>query len=148
MPGGCLSASPVFVTAVYASPRATLRKFLWAKLTSLNPGSEHAWLLDGDFNTIFDSMDRMGGAHTQLGISRGIRNISMRVLEKGGELILSEPCVRRVENGVGNMLAFDRLRPLTTHHSLPPRVLLVLSMLFEIASSKLMIVTYKALLLG
>ncbi|KAL4281246.1 hypothetical protein GQ457_03G036790 [Hibiscus cannabinus] len=52
--------------------RATLRQFLWSKLTSLNPGSEHAWILGGDFNAIYDSVDRMGGARTRLGISRGM----------------------------------------------------------------------------
>ncbi|KAL4333154.1 hypothetical protein GQ457_07G014860 [Hibiscus cannabinus] len=38
---------PVFITAVYASPNATLRKYVWDQLFNLNPGTEHAWLWEG-----------------------------------------------------------------------------------------------------
>ncbi|KAL4280940.1 hypothetical protein GQ457_03G011290 [Hibiscus cannabinus] len=65
---------PVFITAVYASPNATLRKYVWDQLFNLNPGTEHAWLLGGDFNAIYDSMDRSGGSRSRLGISRGMAN--------------------------------------------------------------------------
>ncbi|KAK8691444.1 hypothetical protein V6N13_074955 [Hibiscus sabdariffa] len=113
-------------------------------------GSDHHPILlkagdNGDRNAV---RPFRGSADFSRGSGALIITYPPDLLHNGRELILSEPCVRRVENGVGKKLAFDRLRPLTTHPSLPPRVLLVLSMLFEIVSRLLMIVTYKALLLG
>ncbi|KAK8482867.1 hypothetical protein V6N12_012416 [Hibiscus sabdariffa] len=64
---------------VYASPNAALRKFVWNQLLNLDPGNEHAWLLGGDFNAIYDLVDRMRGAHSRLGISSGMASVVFNV---------------------------------------------------------------------
>ncbi|KAL4367798.1 hypothetical protein GQ457_05G016360 [Hibiscus cannabinus] len=65
---------PVFITAVYASPCASVRRFVWDKLRCLDPGPDHAWLLGGDFNAIYNSEDRMGGSRSRLGVSHAMKN--------------------------------------------------------------------------
>ncbi|KAK8650644.1 hypothetical protein V6N13_140274 [Hibiscus sabdariffa] len=67
------------VIHVYASPNAALRKFVWNQLLNLDPGNEHAWLLGGDFNAIYDLVDRMRGAHSRLGISSGMASVVFNV---------------------------------------------------------------------
>ncbi|KAJ4822368.1 hypothetical protein Tsubulata_014296 [Turnera subulata] len=47
-------------TAVYASPRASLRDSLWRDLHSLAGAMVDPWLLVGDFNVIVDSSERRG----------------------------------------------------------------------------------------
>lgn len=54
-------------TAVYGSPQAQLRKFLWQDLTALDPGITTPWLLSGDFNAIISSSERRGGSARILG---------------------------------------------------------------------------------
>ncbi|KAL4367315.1 hypothetical protein GQ457_05G009200 [Hibiscus cannabinus] len=66
------SEPPVFVSAIYASPNASLRRFIWSQLIALDPGSDNAWILGGDFNAIYDPEDRLGGARSRLGTSRGM----------------------------------------------------------------------------
>lgn len=52
-----------FFTAVYGSPQARYRKFLWDDLSFVSPPPGSAWLLAGDFNAITSAADRCGGAH-------------------------------------------------------------------------------------
>lgn len=54
-------------TAVYGSPQAKFRKFLWQDLMTLNPGHTEPWLLSGDFNAIVSSTERRGGSDRTLG---------------------------------------------------------------------------------
>ncbi|KAL4377944.1 hypothetical protein GQ457_02G018140 [Hibiscus cannabinus] len=47
---------------------------LFDKLRCLDLGPDHAWLLGGDFNAIYDSEDRMGGSRSRLGVSHAMTN--------------------------------------------------------------------------
>ncbi|KAL4385093.1 hypothetical protein GQ457_15G021360 [Hibiscus cannabinus] len=68
------SEPPVFVSAIYASPNVSLRRFIWSQLITLDPGSDNAWILGSDFNAIYAPEDRLGGARSKLDISRGMEN--------------------------------------------------------------------------
>ncbi|KAK9046398.1 hypothetical protein V6N11_052286 [Hibiscus sabdariffa] len=51
------------MTAVYASPCSSKRKFLWPHLATLNPDNNVPWLIGGDFNVILSGDERTGGAN-------------------------------------------------------------------------------------
>lgn len=48
-------------SAVYASPHEILRRGLWEFLTSLASCIEGPWVLAGDFNSILEDSERIGG---------------------------------------------------------------------------------------
>ncbi|CAN1129383.1 Putative ribonuclease H protein At1g65750 [Linum perenne] len=54
--------SSFFITAVYASPRATSRVLLWDALKRLAVGLNDPWVVIGDFNSVLSSGDRVGGS--------------------------------------------------------------------------------------
>ncbi|KAL4302657.1 hypothetical protein GQ457_10G023960 [Hibiscus cannabinus] len=56
-----------FLTAVYASPDARIRKDLWPQLAALNLSEAVPWVLGGDFNAIPESQDRLGGSRRRSG---------------------------------------------------------------------------------
>ncbi|KAL4341262.1 hypothetical protein GQ457_08G035530 [Hibiscus cannabinus] len=56
------SAHWVFFIVVYASPNATILNGLWFCLSNLKPGSDMAWVLGGDFNSIIRADERAGGS--------------------------------------------------------------------------------------
>ncbi|KAK8560397.1 hypothetical protein V6N13_082840 [Hibiscus sabdariffa] len=49
------------LTAVYASPTISWRKYLWDYLSSINPGPDFPWLLGGDFNATLRPDEQIGG---------------------------------------------------------------------------------------
>ncbi|CAL1353204.1 unnamed protein product [Linum trigynum] len=56
------SAQPWILTAVYASPRHNLQRFLWNSIFGSSEEIELPWLLTGDFNTIKDPSEQAGPA--------------------------------------------------------------------------------------
>ncbi|CAN1152523.1 hypothetical protein LINPERHAP2_LOCUS18799, partial [Linum perenne] len=51
-----------FLTAVYASPRATSQVLLWDVLERLSIGQNEPWVVIGDFNAILSAEDKVGGS--------------------------------------------------------------------------------------
>ncbi|GMI91875.1 hypothetical protein HRI_002856800 [Hibiscus trionum] len=59
----------IYFTAVYASPNACVRRYLWDILNRLSLGVEVPWVLGGDFNAILRKEERCGGSSEALGTS-------------------------------------------------------------------------------
>ncbi|CAL1384548.1 unnamed protein product [Linum trigynum] len=58
----CSGHDSWFLTAVYASPALIQRRALWQSVRSIAEGMEAPWILAGDFNSILQPSDKMGGA--------------------------------------------------------------------------------------
>ncbi|KAL4323250.1 hypothetical protein GQ457_11G015960 [Hibiscus cannabinus] len=58
-----------FLTCVYASPNRRNRDVLWGQLLALRLGANVAWVLGGDFNSILNVNERMGGSSRRDGVS-------------------------------------------------------------------------------
>ncbi|KAI9093888.1 hypothetical protein K1719_026886 [Acacia pycnantha] len=54
--------SKFLFTAVYGSPQAQYRKYLWQDVSLLNSNLSSPWLLAGDFNAILNHDERQGGS--------------------------------------------------------------------------------------
>ncbi|XP_039068258.1 uncharacterized protein LOC120214431 [Hibiscus syriacus] len=64
----------IYITFVYASPNANIRKSIRDKLRMLNPGDSVPWLVGGDFNAILRTEDRSGGVVSRMGINQDFNN--------------------------------------------------------------------------
>ncbi|CAN1187241.1 Putative ribonuclease H protein At1g65750 [Linum perenne] len=60
--GSLADGSSFFLTAVYASPRATSRVLLWDVLKRLSVNQSSPWAVIGDFNAILSADDKSGGS--------------------------------------------------------------------------------------
>ncbi|KAL4348042.1 hypothetical protein GQ457_17G005950 [Hibiscus cannabinus] len=58
-----------FITCVYASPNRRNQDVLWGQLLALRPGANVAWVLGGDFNSILNVTEHMGGSSRRDGVS-------------------------------------------------------------------------------
>ncbi|CAN1289100.1 hypothetical protein LINPERPRIM_LOCUS20114 [Linum perenne] len=56
------SGKSVVATFIYASPSLNGRRSLWNDLHVLSGSPHHAWVVLGDFNAMFDSTEKWGGA--------------------------------------------------------------------------------------
>ncbi|KAL4304165.1 hypothetical protein GQ457_10G007230 [Hibiscus cannabinus] len=57
-----------FGTFVYASPNSMRQHSLWGHILTLDPGSEHAWVVGGDLNVIGSHLERCGGSKRRFGV--------------------------------------------------------------------------------
>ncbi|KAK8972233.1 hypothetical protein V6N11_028939 [Hibiscus sabdariffa] len=73
----CISM-PVFVTIVYESPNIFYQNFPWKKLEAINPGENAPWILKGDFNSLLDEDERIGGVRGQYRVSRSFHDFNFR----------------------------------------------------------------------
>ncbi|KAK8627946.1 hypothetical protein V6N13_063661 [Hibiscus sabdariffa] len=66
---GFLTDQEFLLSFVYASPNKQKRNGLWCSLDALCPDNGMAWVLEGDFNAITSSSERMGGSCREDGVS-------------------------------------------------------------------------------
>ncbi|CAL1378455.1 unnamed protein product [Linum trigynum] len=61
------------LTAIYASPALVQRRDLWNSIRDLAEGITEPWMLAGDFNSILQPADKLGGAPFDAARARDFR---------------------------------------------------------------------------
>lgn len=63
-----------WVTAVYASPIPSLKKYIWDHLGRIANTMQDPWLVGEDFNSILYASEKRGGSSTRSGVCGFFKN--------------------------------------------------------------------------